>query len=209
MSLFSPTPNHFSSDRPQNFTALQEKNMSPDMRLVAGRNRIDDSFSGYTDDFYNQRAKSYIDFAMPRLSEQYRTKANQMGFGFADRGTLGGSGHGKMASSLGRANAENRMGVVDSGVQQAQDLRGQIEQYKAQLLNQLYQGARPGQIDQQAMNIASMYKAPNMFSPVGNMFETWAGVAGKQPWFGAPNTGNNQNGGMPLGTSEADKVWKY
>lgn len=139
-------------------------------RIKQGTANINKQFSGFGKDFYNAREQAYIDYAMPKLGEQYRQTKNQIGFNLANRGSLGGSAARTQWSDLNRTNLEARQGIVDTGISQAQDLQRQVESQRNTLLNQLYQSADPAQAQQAAIATAASMQAPSTFAPLVNQF---------------------------------------
>lgn len=164
--LFSSSPDYAGQ------AANQEQQRQ--QAITQGTANIDKAFAGFNPAFYNQRAQSYINYAMPQLSQQYQTNKNQVGFGLANRGLIGGSSANKQYSDLNIANAQAQQGIVDAGITQAQQLQQQVEQQRNTLLGQLYQGADPGSAGSAATQTAASFSVPNTWQPLANQFQNFA-----------------------------------
>ncbi len=139
-------------------------------RIKTGMSSINDAFAGYDDNFYNQRAQAYQNFALPELSQQYQQNRNQLVFNLANRGLLRSSAADKQWNTLGRTMAQGRQGIVDAGIAQSQQLRRDVENQKDSLIGNLYQSADPAQAAEAATRTAASFAAPSTFAPLGNAF---------------------------------------
>jgi hypothetical protein len=138
--------------------------------ISQGGRAINKAFAGFNDDFYKKRAQAYENYALPQVAQQYQTNKNQMGFGLANRGLLGGTAATNQFSLLNRTNAQAQQSIADQGVSQANALRQQVEQQKNQLLTNLYQSADPAQAGASAIATAAGFQTPSTFSAVANQF---------------------------------------
>ncbi len=130
----------------------------------------DKTYQGFGPDFYANREKAYMDFALPELGEQYRNQVNQTKFGLSNRGLFGSSAGNQAFSDVERANLGARRQIADTARAGAQDLRKEVESSRNSLISQLYQGVSPAQGLRSAIDTAAGFSAPNMFAPVGNFF---------------------------------------
>lgn len=142
--------------------------------ITLGTQKINKAFSGFTPSFYQQRANAYEQFAMPQLANQYRQTRNQVGFGLANRGILASGAAKQQWSDLARDLGTAKQGIADTAISQAQGLRGQVENQRQTLLNQLYQSADPANAGAGATQVAAGYAQPSTFAPLGNMFANLA-----------------------------------
>lgn len=127
-------------------------------------------FAGYKDDFFNQRARAYEDYALPQLGQQYQTTKNAVNFNLANRGLLGGSVAGQENNDLNFTMGQQKQAIADQGQQQAQQLRSDVQNSKLQAISQLYQTANPAQAQASALADASKFTAPSSFAPLANGF---------------------------------------
>jgi hypothetical protein len=150
-------------------------------RIQEGLGSINKTFGQFNDKFYNQRAQDYQNYAMPQLYQQMN-QANKQGFyGLADRGLQVSGAANQFGSALGRETNLQKQGIVDTGIGQAQQLRKDVEGQRSQLVSQLQASADPTTAGQQALQAASAYSLPSMFTPIGNLFGNFASIyAGNQ-----------------------------
>ncbi len=142
--------------------------------IQQGTNKINKAFAGFDPSFYQQRQQDFVNYSMPQLSQQYQTNKNQVSFGLANRGLLGGSSANDQFSRLNIANAQAQQGIADQGLTQSQQLQQQIEQQRNQLLGNVYQGADPAGAGAQATQTAASFAVPNTWQPLANQFQNFA-----------------------------------
>lgn len=128
------------------------------------------NFAGYNDNFYNQRARAYEDYALPQLGQQYQTTKNALNYNLANRGLLGGSVSNQENNDLNLTMGQQKQGIADQGLQQAQQLKSDVQNSKLQAISQLYQTANPAQAQSSALADASRFTAPSAFAPLANGF---------------------------------------
>ena len=146
------------------------------MKIAAGTQAIDQQFAGFTPSFYDRRAKDYYAFANPQLGQQFLQNKNAIMGNLANRGLLNSSTRNQQVGTLNRELSTQRQGLFDTGQQQAQALRQQVEQGRGNALNFLYQSADPGAATGQAARTAASFQAPSMFAPIGNLFSNLANM---------------------------------
>lgn len=128
------------------------------------------TFAGYNDNFFNQRANAYEDYALPQLGQQYQTTKNALNYNLANRGLMGGSVANQENNDLNLTMGQQKQSIADQGLQQAQQLRSDVQNSKLQAISQLYQTANPAQAQQSALADASKFSAPSSFAPLANGF---------------------------------------
>jgi hypothetical protein len=132
------------------------------------------TFEGFQEPFYEKRAQDYVNFALPQLAQQYQSNRNAMLFGLANRGLGGSTVQGQASSNLEREAGKGRQTIADTGLEQANQLRRDVESARQQAVNQLYQSADPAQALQGAVRAASSFRAPSTFAPITNLFTNLA-----------------------------------
>ena len=95
-------------------------------------------------------------------------------FGLENRGLGGSSVQGQASSNLEREAGRARQTIADTGLEQANQLRRDIEGSRQQAISQLYQSADPAQALQGAVRSAIGFQAPSTFAPATNMFTNLA-----------------------------------
>lgn len=151
--------------------ALQQE-QARQAAINTGTTAISNAYSGFTPDFYSQRAKAYDDFALPQLANQYQQTQNDIGFDMGNRNLLGGSAARTAFSNLNTNNDQAKQGIVDAGIQQSQSLENQVNASKDQQLNYLYQTADPAGAGAGATADAASFAAPSTFAPLVNQFNS-------------------------------------
>jgi len=158
------------------------------------------SFEGFQPEFFRQREKAYTDFALPQLGDQYRTNNAALTYGMSNRGLTGGSVDQEARFGLEKIMGQGRQQIADTGIQQANQLRTDIEGSRQQATQQLYQTGDPTQATQSAISAAAGFQRPSTYTPLANMFSNLANQYyanqllnnyQKQP------TGNSYSGGNP------------
>lgn len=139
--------------------------------ITQGTGDINQQFSGFNPQFYQQRSQAYQDYALPQLSQQYQQNRDQVGYNLANRGLLKSGAAGKEWSDLARTNSQAQQGIADSGIAQAQALQRQVEDSKSQQLALLNQSADPAQARQGAISTAASFQQPSVFAPIANEFQ--------------------------------------
>lgn len=138
--------------------------------ITLGTAQINQAYSGFNPQFYQQRTQDYINYAMPQLAQQYRTNAGDVRFGLANKGLLGSSVAARKFSQLNRANVAGERNIADAGLAQAQALQGQVEASRSGAINNLYQSADPAGAGRQAVSTAAGLSSPSIFAPLADMF---------------------------------------
>lgn len=151
-------------------------------------------FEGFQPEFFDQRAKDYVNFALPQVSDQYRTNRDAVNFGLANRGLQGSSVEGQANTRLERTAGQARQNVADTGIAQANELKKNVEESRQQDIAQLYQSANPAQGMQSAIANASQLRIPSTFAPLGDLFSN---IARQYYTNQALNNYRNQGAGGP------------
>lgn len=139
-------------------------------RITTGMGQINSAFAGYDDNFYNNRAKSFLNYAMPQLAQQYQSTRNQIGFNLANRGISDSSQAQNQWSNLYQQVGQQKQGLVDQAQAQENQLRQQVQGLRGNVINTLYQTADPSQAGQGIASAISQIKQPSVYPALGNMF---------------------------------------
>ncbi len=132
------------------------------------------TFEGFQPSFYDKRAQDYINFALPQVGQQYRENRDAQLYGLANRGLLGSSQATRAGEQLERTAGAARQTVADTGLDQANQLRRDVEAARQQSIGQLYQTADPAQGFQSAFKAAAGFQRPGVFAPITDMFSNLA-----------------------------------
>jgi len=140
---------------------------------LLGRNRLfvqGAPTQGFDPQFFNNYAQAYINYAAPQLAQQYDQTNRALQFGLANRGLTGGSAQDRAMSDLNLTMGTQTQGIVDTGIQNAQTLRSNLEKARSDAISQLYQTLNPSQAAATASASAAQFRAPQAFTPLSNAF---------------------------------------
>lgn len=139
-------------------------------RIDKGMADIGQTFSGFDDKFYKDRENAYLQYATPELQSQTDRTRKSLTFALSRAGLLGSSSATNRTAALEREVALNQRKVSDQALSSANDLRGEIEGQRGQLVSQLEASADPSATSSLALAQAGRLKAPSPMQPLGNMF---------------------------------------
>lgn len=163
------------------------------------------TFEGFQPEFYNQRAQDYINFALPQEAQQYQQSRNAMLYGLSNRGLSNSSVGQRASADLERTAGQARQTIADTGLEQANQLRRDVENSRQQEISQLYQTGDPAQASQSAISASAGFQRPSVFAPLGNLFSSLANQyytnqvlnSYRQPFYGYGSQSPNYS--MALG----------
>lgn len=141
--------------------------------IAKGRQAIDDNLSGFNDEFYNQRATDYEGYALPVFHEQARNTRNQLAAALARKGLLKSGAAQKQDADLTKYAGQKRAEIGDAALNEANKVRGQVEDQRTTLTNQLITSGDPAVASSGALAAASTLKRPSGFGALGNFFSDW------------------------------------
>ena len=129
--------------------------------------------AGYGDDFYKKRADDYLSYATPQVMDQYQTTKNNLAYSLARNGILKSGAAVQRQESLGKELAKNQGTLANAAQGQVNQLRGQVQDTRNNLVNQLVTSADPSLVAQNANASTASLRAPTAFQPLGNLFNDW------------------------------------
>ena len=159
------------------------------------------SFEGFQPSFYDKRAKDYVDYALPQLADQYRTNRSAILYGLENRGLGASTVSDQARAGLERTVGQGRQTIADTGQEQANQLRKDVENSRQQSIAQLYQTADPAQAFQGALRATTELQRPSTFAPIANLFSNLANQYYTNQLLNAyrqPYGISGQQGGMSL-----------
>lgn len=144
-------------------------------RVKAGTVKIDEAFSGFNDDYFSGVGKAYSDYYAPQLDRQYQAARDRTTYALADSGGLDSTAAGSKFGNLTADYGVQRQQIEDRAIGAQQDLRGQVEQNRSELIRQLETGSGVESTAQTALARAQSLSAPQTFSPLGDLFAQYTG----------------------------------
>lgn len=158
------------------YEQLQKQQQQQQAGINAGMKDIDKAFSGFTPEFYNQRAQAYEQFAMPQLENQFRDTSKNLEYKLNRNGMGKSSAADQMRGKLNQQNKLAETNVVNQGTQQAQQLEQQVQGQKNALVSELQSAVAPQSVAQQAIGTAAGFQGPSTFAPVGQAFTDFSNM---------------------------------
>ena len=137
-------------------------------------NQINQAFSGYTPQFYNNYGQNYMNWALPQLGQQYQQTSQQLGGKLANQGLTNSSAAQNQWNQLQNTNSLNQQGIASTAQQMQNQLQQQVGQEQAGLIGQAQQSTNPMQVAQGATAAAAGFGTPSAFQPLGNLFGNFA-----------------------------------
>ncbi len=161
-------------------------------QIDSGMSTINKDFSGFNNDFYQQAAKDYTNYATPQMMDQFRNTKNNLTYALARNGLLNSGADVSRMASLNKQLGVNESNIANTGQDQANQLQQNVATQRNQLVSQVEAGAAPGQIATSASAATAGLRAPTALPPVGNMFSEWANsyLTNMQANTYNPNTAN-------------------
>lgn len=143
-------------------------------RINTGMGDIDKAFSGFDQGFYDQRAQDYTNYANPQVMSDYRNTKNQLAYSLARNGLSRSSADINQNAKLSNTLSQNLSDVANEGQNQANTLRTNVANEKANSVNQLISSAEPSVANESALSSVAGLQATPAFAPVGNLFQNFS-----------------------------------
>lgn len=165
---------------------------------------IKNIFKPFDENFYKGRADAYTQYAMPQFTRQFADASRNLGGSLASKGLFDSSAARKSYSDLGYQANVQKQGIIDTGTEQANTLRKNVEQQRSNLIGQLQASADPITSSQNALASASNMMLPSTFQPLGNLFTNYArtyALNQQGQMYNQFSQGLGMGSNNPLGTS--------
>lgn len=137
-------------------------------------NQINQDFSGFTPQFFQDRATAYENYEEPQLYQQYGQTLAQMQDKLGNQGLTDSSAAQQEQGALQQALSQGQTQIANQGISQAQTLQEQVANEQANLVSQANAANDPLSIAQGALTQAAGFQTPSAFTPIGNMFQNVA-----------------------------------
>ena len=158
-------------------------------RIRTGTTSINDTFdSQFTDDFYNQRRKAYIDYATPQLEDQYADAQKQLTYALARGGLLDSSIRGSKLGELQQQYALQNQDIADKALASETDARNAVEDSRSNLITTLNATGDAQQAASTAIARASALSQPAAYSPLTSLFADFTDALGTQAALSKANS---------------------
>lgn len=149
-------------------------------RIRDGMARIDGLFNspGYSDEFFNHRARAYQDFALPQVQSQYADQQKALTFALARGGNIQSSLANDKNAELDKDFTLQKQAVIDTGRDYANQGRADLASQKASAVSLLQATADPDAAYNVAQQSASQLSAMPAFTPLNNVVKNVASGLG-------------------------------
>lgn len=181
--------------------ARQQRNdeIARQSRITQGMANISNIFGGFNDAFYKKRADDYSAYAMPEVDRQAGQQRRDLIYALARTGNLDSSAAIDKAAELSREVNNQRVGIANEALNQANNLRGQVEQTRGNVVAELNATGDAEAAANSALRTSQNLNQPAGFSPLGNLFLNFAqSIAGIGSRAGNGYSGFMGGGGAPL-----------
>lgn len=170
---------------------------------------IDTAFAGFNDGFYDSRAQAYQNFALPELGVQTQDANRNLVYKLANQRLLGSSAARFTKNKLDDDVLRQKQGIVDSSMQQANQLKQQVAQEKGTLYSQALMSADPAAARSSAITSAASLQLPSTFAPVSNFLQGWANTYLSDKVAQTYNTPNGSNTNSSFGFASNPVTQRY
>jgi hypothetical protein len=166
-------------------------------RIQLGMANIDKAFSGFNDGFYKKRAQAYVDYATPTVDRQAGQAHDNLIYALSRTGNLDSSAAIKQDALLNDEVNAQRIGIANEGLNQANSARSSVENTRGNVVAELNATGDSSASTAAALRASQNLAQPQGFSPLGNLFASFANGISQ---IGA-NAGNNYGGFSGFGSS--------
>jgi len=147
-------------------------------RIQQGLGAINDSFSGFNNNFYQTRAKAYDDYYQPQLQDQYEEAQENVMSQLARAGLLHSTAGNEARTDLEKQFALQRGAISGRGQSEASDFQSRINAERNALIAQLNASADPDIAASSAFNTSQALRDTSpTYSPLQQVLTPLA-VAG-------------------------------
>lgn len=147
-------------------------------RITAGQGKIDQQFSGFNDDFYNNYQNQYSDYYNPQLNDQYSDAVKRLTLQLAQTGNLTGTVGVNQLADLKKYYDTQKMSITNKALEATNALRSNVSNKKSQLYTDNRSAADPGNAASAAASAATALQPTTPSSPLANVFSDFFGNLG-------------------------------
>lgn len=189
----------FASKAPERIAKQQRADeVARQQRIASGMTQIDGAFSGFNDDFYNKIKQNYVNYATPELDRQTGQARDNLIYALSRNGNLDSSAFIKKNNDLQHEADTARIGIADTGLNQANAMRGNVENTRSGVVAELNATSNSDAATATAMRQANNLNVPQGYTPLGNLFANFAGTLGQIGSSAGTNYGGFVGGGRGL-----------
>jgi hypothetical protein len=155
--------------------------MQRQSRVREGTARVDDIFkTNFTDDFYNNRQKSYLDYATPQLDDQYGAARKQLTFALDRAGTSDSSIRAQKEAELQKLYDSKKQAVADQALSYKSQAQGSVEDARSNLVSMLNATGDAEGAANSAIARSQALSTPPTYNALGSLFTDFTQGLGTQ-----------------------------
>jgi hypothetical protein len=168
-------------------------------RVQSGMGRINQTFSGFNDNFFNKRKEEFMKSMNPQAVKQYQQANENLAYSLARKGLTDSSERSKSEGILQEQMKNARYDIAEKASNMANQQRQGMEENKSSLIGQLNATGDANTAAARSANAANNLANQQSYSMLGNMFANTAGLVsdartagyydsksqGAQPYFSA------------------------
>lgn len=148
-------------------------------KFLVGQGRLfsgTETSPGFTEQFYKDRAAATEASLLPQLQSQYNVQNRGLTNRLAGQGLMKSSVAKNLAEALRKEFVTQKQGVANQGIDEANRLRQAVANQQQSLIAQAQTASDPSAVTNLARGAAATLSAPNVFAPLGNMFQNWSNM---------------------------------
>jgi hypothetical protein len=169
------------TDTGSEVAAARSEEQARQKAIRDGTTKIEDLFDGqFNDDFFKGRAKSYEDYALPQVADQFGDASKQLTFSLARRGALDSTSRASLATALEKKRALQEQAIKDQGQTFANTAKANVEGARGDLVNTLNATGDVDAAVRGATTRAQVLSAVPGYSPVSQLFADFTSGLGQQ-----------------------------
>jgi hypothetical protein len=155
-------------------TAAAEKKRQA--KINAGMADIDQKFSGFDNNYFDQVGQDFLKYATPQMMSQYQRTKTQLAYSLARNGLLNSGAAVQRDQSLAEELSRQESNLSNEAQGQMNTARAKVSDAKSNITNELISSANPSLAREQASEATAGLRAPSSFAPLGNMFSDWTNM---------------------------------
>ena len=151
--------------------AARQREAARQQQITQGMSKINSTFSGFGDQFFNGRKAAVLDYYQPQLDDQFKKARDALTFAYARAGTLNSSMSGQRSADLTKQYDLQKAGLVSNAESDAANLRNAVANQKGTLISQLNATGDANQVSNDALAATQqIYATRPTYSPLGDIF---------------------------------------
>jgi hypothetical protein len=139
-------------------------------RIQQGQSAIDNAFSNYNDDFYNQYQQDYLGYYKPQLEDQYADARKRLTLQLAKSGNLTSSTGANQFADLSKYYNTQQTGITNQALEAMKRFQGDVDSRKSSLYAENRASADPGNSASLAASAAQALQPSQPTQPLANTF---------------------------------------